>query len=210
MFRVPVGGRRAPQAARSFKRGHGDLVQTGHGDLVQKATAFAGYTEFSWADFCAEVAKLEVDVPGLRVLPPVHAPTTFAIAGGRAPTHTNTKSPQWRTSRPKFATSLATLKDKTPGISRGSVVEAPGVEVCDGARGKGGSGGLRLVSGVISRGSAEAMSVGMGAEVGSEPSGCSKCNKWREAIVAALEELERGRLDLARERLTLVRDQTEF
>lgn len=48
------------------------------------------------------------------------------------------------------------------------------------------------------------MSVGMGAEVGSEPSECSKCSKWREAVMAALEELEHGRLDLARERLSAI------
>lgn len=80
-------------------------------------------------------------------------------------------------------------------------MEAPGVEVCDGAKSEGGSGGLRLVSGVISGGSVEVASVGVGAEVGLEPSDCSRCSKWREAVEAALEELDRGRLDLARERL---------
>jgi len=53
------------------------------------------------------------------------------------------------------------------------------------------------------------MSVGMGAEVGSEPSGCSKCSKWREAVVAALEQLERGRLDLAGERLSTLLTEIE-
>lgn len=89
-------------------------------------------------------------------------------------------------------------------------MEAPGVEVCDGAGSEGGSGGLRLVSGVISGGSAEVVSVAVGAEVGAEASGCSKCNEWRNAVVTAQEELERGRLDLAREGLlALVRDSTE-
>lgn len=41
----------------------------------------------------------------------------------------------------------------------------------------------------------------MGPDGGLERSGCSNCNEWREIVAAALEELERGRLDLARERL---------
>lgn len=53
----------------------------------------------------------------------------------------------------------------------------------------------------ISRGCAEGVSVGMRGEGGIGRSGCSKCNEWREVVAAALEELGRGRLDLARERL---------
>jgi hypothetical protein len=41
----------------------------------------------------------------------------------------------------------------------------------------------------------------MRAEDGIGRSGCSKCNEWREVVAAALDELGRGRLDLARERL---------
>ena len=66
---------------------------------------------------------------------------------------------------------------------------------------EGGSGGLGAVSGVKSGGSGEEESVGTGFGVGSETSECSKCSKWEEAAAAALEELEQGRLDLARERL---------
>ena len=41
---------------------------------AKKATAFAGYTEFQWADYCRELSKLSVDVPadfGVVALPMV-------------------------------------------------------------------------------------------------------------------------------------------
>ena len=41
---------------------------------ARKATAFAGYTEFQWTDYCQEVAKLQVEVPadfGIVALPMV-------------------------------------------------------------------------------------------------------------------------------------------
>jgi hypothetical protein len=44
----------------------------------------------------------------------------------------------------------------------------------------------------------------MRVEDGVGRSGCSKCNEWREVVAAALEELGRGRLDLARARLETV------
>ena len=41
---------------------------------AKKATAFAGYTEFQWADYCREFSKLQVEVPadfGVVLLPMV-------------------------------------------------------------------------------------------------------------------------------------------
>lgn len=64
-----------------------------------------------------------------------------------------------------------------------------------------GGGSLASVSAVISGGPTAATSVGMGLDGCDRPSECSKCSKWREAVVRALEELDRGRLDLAREQL---------
>lgn len=61
-----------------------------------------------------------------------------------------------------------------------------------------GCGALMSVLAVISEESTAAKSVGIGPEIGSEP---SECSKWREAVTGALRELEPGRLDLARERL---------
>ncbi|MCA9650333.1 MAG: hypothetical protein KC501_10515 [Myxococcales bacterium] len=82
---------------------------------AKKATAFAGYTEFSWADFCCEVAKLRVDAPPpLRVVR--DRPASFAIGAGAPPPPNDTTSPKWRPSRPKFATPLATLKEKPQGF----------------------------------------------------------------------------------------------
>ncbi|MCB9718842.1 MAG: tyrosine-type recombinase/integrase [Myxococcales bacterium] len=85
---------------------------------AKKATAFAGYTEFSWSDFCGEVAKLKVDTPRpLQVVAP--RPDSFAVGVGAPPTSADTKSPKWRTSRPKFATPVATVKKKAlenPGL----------------------------------------------------------------------------------------------
>lgn len=80
---------------------------------VKKATAFAGYTEFSWVDYCTEVAKLQIDVPRLRVLPPVQPPAAFGIGGLDAPMSTAPSGSKWRTSRPRFATLLATPKEKS-------------------------------------------------------------------------------------------------
>jgi hypothetical protein len=66
---------------------------------------------------------------------------------------------------------------------------------------EGGCGTSGAVGRGISRGCAEGGSVGMRGEDGIGGSGCSNCNEWRELVAAALEELGRGRLDLARERL---------
>ncbi len=85
----------------------------------KKATAFAGYTEFSWIEFCIEVAKLNVAIPK-----PASAPAQpLALAIGQSePTSTSPSSPTTsRPSRPQLVTVLATPKEKAledPGLSQ--------------------------------------------------------------------------------------------
>ena len=71
-----------------------------------------------------------------------------------------------------------------------------------------GCGALRSVSRGISGSSREVKSVGMGPEIGPDRSGCSKCNELRDLARAVLEELRRGRLDLAQERLLAIVEET--
>lgn len=60
---------------------------------------------------------------------------------------------------------------------------------------------MRADCGEISGDSTEMTSVGVGAEIGLEPSQCSKCSKQKMLAREVLEVLQRGRLDLAREKL---------
>ena len=104
---------------------------------TKKATAFAGYTEFAWEDYCTEVAKLHVDVPPPRPTTEaaravaVAVVTTAAAVGADAaspatseadddPAEADDPAP-WRGPRLQLVTPLVTTKAKAqefPGLSQ--------------------------------------------------------------------------------------------
>ena len=86
---------------------------------TKKATAFAGYTEFSWADFCTEVAKLHIEVP----MPAVQvARAAVAVGSGEDASGPDDDDPApLRPTRPQLVTVLVTPKEKaqeSPGLSQ--------------------------------------------------------------------------------------------
>lgn len=89
---------------------------------TKKATAFAGYTEFAWEDYCREVVKLHVDVP--EELDAVALPVAVGdddrdpdddpppTPGGVRMARPGPTKPA---SRPRLATPVATQKEKPQG-----------------------------------------------------------------------------------------------
>jgi len=96
---------------------------------TKKATAFAGYTEFAWDDYCREVAKLHIVVP--EELNDIALPIAVGGDDDAGPDDDPPRRPggarQLRpvpaatTSGPRLATLVATPKEKpqgSPGVSQ--------------------------------------------------------------------------------------------
>ncbi len=78
----------------------------------KKATAFAGYTEFSWIDFCTEVAKLNVAIPKPAYAPA--QPLSLTVGQSESASAQTTTPTTPRHTRPQLATVPVTPKEKAP------------------------------------------------------------------------------------------------